>query len=997
MNSLNSKKGSQWRRWDLHIHTPETKLNDHYKNDGNVWDKYIDCLENSPVQAFGITDYFSADGYFSLREKYEKKYPETEKVFFPNIEFRLAEAISPENSNPHIHVIFDNDITVCSKDLIKRFLSELKTLIDNERGARISCDELNSKSQYEAATVYFEELKEALEKTFVETKPYLIAFPAKNNGLRSVDKESPRKVETAEKIDRGSHLFFGGSSSRDFFLQTNRYREGRSLPKPVVSESDAHSFDHLQRLEGNVSEFQPTWIKADLTFLGLKQICFEPEARVHIGLEPEVEKRKSSQATKFLAELKINQKEEYNGANGNWFKNVNIELNPELVAIIGNKGSGKSALVDIISLLGNSHQEENFSFLSNKKSNKKFRQRGYSENFTAELKWQSGSSVSKGLDEHTDEDEPEAVRYLPQNYFDKLTNEIEIEEFRGEIENVVFSHVEETDRMGMATFKDLQEFKTRQSRDETSFLKAKLRGLNIEIIDLEERKSPMHRKKLEGELKVKREELSSLESTKPAEVSKPDEESEEQKELTAQIERLVSRRNELASEEREFVDNLTQKKSQLQKLETLLQNVLSLGEHIERRKSELRTVCDELGLDIEQIVSSRVSANPVAGQIDAVKTEIQKLENDSNLNFAEVPEPEFFESLPDLRTAIKHQIVQIDDLRDKLGAPQRKYQSYLGKLAEWDTQKSEILGNADDPRPGTIKYLEKKIAYIDNELDAEIFQAYEEREKIVKGIFESKRKIMSFYSDLKSSVEGKLASARTDEFAIEIEASFVKDGFFVDDFLKLVNKAKRGCFHGTGEARNLFNGWVAEVDWNDFESIYAFFGRVTGEMSSYDGEPVLIRDQVFDIKKFYDFMFSLEYVEAKYELRLGGKNLNELSPGEKGLLLLVFYLQLDKDNIPLVIDQPEDNLDNESVFKVLAQCIRGAKKARQVVLVTHNPNLAVGADAEQIIFVKLEKEKEYKFSYETGAIEHPRIKRRIIDILEGSQPAFTKRRLKYQI
>ena len=64
------------------------------------------------------------------------------------------------------------------------------------------------------------------------------------------------------------------------------------------------------------------------------------------------------------------------------------------------------------------------------------------------------------------------------------------------------------------------------------------------------------------------------------------------------------------------------------------------------------------------------------------------------------------------------------------------------------------------------------------------------------------------------------------------------------------------------------------------------------------------------------------------------------------MLLLIFYLQLDRKSTPLVIDQPEDNLDNDSIFKVLAPCIREAKKRRQVIMVTHNPNLAVGADAE---------------------------------------------------
>ncbi|WSH29997.1 hypothetical protein U8P75_26555 (plasmid) [Rhizobium beringeri] len=162
-------------------------------------------------------------------------------------------------------------------------------------------------------------------------------------------------------------------------------------------------------------------------------------------------------------------------------------------------------------------------------------------------------------------------------------------------------------------------------------------------------------------------------------------------------------------------------------------------------------------------------------------------------------------------------------------------------------------------------------------------------------------------------------------------------------------------------------------------------------------KPDDINRQARDIKKFYDFLYSLEYFEARYELRLGGKDLNQLSPGEKGLLLLVFYLHLDTDNSPLIIDQPEDNLDNDSIFLVLAKCIREAKKTRQVVLVTHNPNLAVGADAEQIVYVQLDKVNGYKFSYDCGSIENPNTNGHIIKILEGSRPAFVQRRLKYQI
>ena len=66
-------------------------------------------------------------------------------------------------------------------------------------------------------------------------------------------------------------------------------------------------------------------------------------------------------------------------------------------------------------------------------------------------------------------------------------------------------------------------------------------------------------------------------------------------------------------------------------------------------------------------------------------------------------------------------------------------------------------------------------------------------------------------------------------------------------------------------------------------------------------------------------------------------------------------------------------------------------------MVTHNPNLAVGADAEEILYVRLDKANNYHFSYESGAIENPRINDQIVRVLEGTRPAFVQRRLRYQI
>src|SRR5690606_33157258 len=106
-----------------------------------------------------------------------------------------------------------------------------------------------------------------------------------------------------------------------------------------------------------------TWVKINPTFEGLKYLTYEPEDRIFIGSRPEVEIRVDANKTRYISKLTINQVGGYNESQGVWFKNQEVYPSKELTAIIGNKGKGKSAITDIIGLLGNSHNEQYFSFL----------------------------------------------------------------------------------------------------------------------------------------------------------------------------------------------------------------------------------------------------------------------------------------------------------------------------------------------------------------------------------------------------------------------------------------------------------------------------------------------------------------------------------------------------------------------------------------------------------------------------------------------------------
>jgi len=146
----------------------------------------------------------------------------------------------------------------------------------------------------------------------------------------------------------------------------------------------------------------------------------------------------------------------------------------------------------------------------------------------------------------------------------------------------------------------------------------------------------------------------------------------------------------------------------------------------------------------------------------------------------------------------------------------------------------------------------------------------------------------------------------------------------------------------------------------------------------------------------YDLIFGFEYLEPKYTLLFQDTHIEQLSPGQRGALLLIFYLLVDKKRNPIILDQPEENLDNETIVSLLVPVLNAAKENRQIIMVTHNPNLAVVCDAEQIIFAEFDRKAKCSIKYLSGAIEDAELNTAVVNVLEGTKPAFDNRGEKYQ-
>jgi len=224
-------------------------------------------------------------------------------------------------------------------------------------------------------------------------------------------------------------------------------------------------------------------------------------------------------------------------------------------------------------------------------------------------------------------------------------------------------------------------------------------------------------------------------------------------------------------------------------------------------------------------------------------------------------------------------------------------------------------------------------------------------------------------------------------------------------FFDIISQASAGSFNGKEQGFNRLNDEIDHVNFNDSSAILSFVNNINTLLKEdvRDNMNNQIRDVESQLKKghtkqeLYNYIYQLEYIQPSFQLMMGDKQLPALSPGERGALLLLFYLFIDMDDKPLIIDQPEENLDNESVYNYLVHFIKEAKQKRQIIIVTHNPNLAVVCDADQIIEMKINKSHKNEVSYQSGAIENTIINDRIVTILEGTYPAFNNRDCKYSI
>ncbi len=1010
-------QGSVWRKWDLHIHTPAS----FHWNDGKKFTamtaqeadesckKIIEKLNAIEPVAFSVMDYFTFDGVLKIRE-YLKRNPTTplKKTLFPGMELRIE---APTDFRLNIHVIFDESVTDQELQDFKGKLQILgnnrplsresiiqcaRTLTEDKAKEYISTGDYknNDDIAYELGCKTIRITRQSFEDavTALGQEKCLVILPYEtSNGIEKLDwKTNPH--EDRYFLSKADFFESRSQANIDLFLGRETDDNKRFLkdfintiggqPKPVLSGSDAHKIADYGVYPSN----RATWLKAEATFKGLKQVKVEPLSRCFIGEKPEKLKIISTKATKFISKIEV-KKTANSKLPEAWFDNT-VHFNPELVAIIGNKGSGKSALADILGLLGNSTLHENFSFLNGEKFKEK--QGIKAVNYQATLTWENGDTSQKTLNEVPEKSAYEKVKYIPQSYLEKLCNEIKSKEslFDKELKAVIFSHIKPEDRLAYENLDDLLKFKTEETTKEIEKYRLELREVANQVIECREKLTEDYKKSITNKLSAKQAELKAIKDAKPKDVQKPVAGSD------PEIEKSVKKLEALQKEELEVsgkititekeIQELTKKKASLEKAESQIKN---LEQETADKVSKIKEALDANGFTDVNFFTYVADLTGLKGALDKVKADL----NSKN----KLLSPDEPESLVNKKENIK---TEIASLAEKVDEPSKNYQKFLEETERWNKAVEQVQG--DENNPDTISYYNSQLSEISN-IPAKVTKLEEQRDQIVGQIYSKISGLADVYKEYYAPVQKFVESNPFggDTFKMSFDVSIVDKGF-KETFFSQINRNKVGSFYGTDNSEELIKKTLDLFSFNTAEGVKDFVGKIF-YLLEHDDRDGKAKANKFELQAkgspadLYCYIFGLEYLEPRYSLQLNGKSLEQLSPGERGTLLLIFYLMVDKDDRPLIVDQPEENLDNQTIFNVLVPCIKSAKKNRQLFLVTHNPNLAVVCDAEQIIVAKIDKANGNKVHYISGAIENAEVNKAIVDILEGTRPAFDNRDSKY--
>lgn len=978
MIPMRTSSGSVWRRWDPHFHAPGTQLNDLFTG-ADPWESFLNTIEaiTPALEVIGLTDYYNTDTYARLRKSKDEdgRLPNC-ATLFPNIEMRLGLGtaagswvnvhllVSPEDPNhlDELHRILANitfsaldDRFNCTPTDLARLGFKADPTIKDEGAAR-----RYGSTQFK---VSFDQLKGIFTEFGWARDNIIVAVAAGADGTSGMkdgaDTTLRREVEKFAKA-----IFSGNPKDRDFWLgktlAPDEFARKYSNPKPCLHGSDAHSIERVGEPDGK----RYCWIKGAPTFDALRQACIAPE-RAFVG-ETSPNGALPSQV---ISTLEI--------ASASWVATPKLSFNPGLITIIGARGSGKTALAELIvagcdavPLPLDRHRQ---SFLH--------RARDFLTDAVVNVTWASGEFDKRTIADATDDQNFQIMRvqYLSQQFVDRLCSSDGVsDELLREVERVVFDSHSVSTRDGATDFNELLDLRAARHREARSRDEVALINLSERIgEEIEKTKSIGS---LQKQISEKEQNLTRLTNERAALVKKGD----------ATTAANLTAVTTAAEKVRGYVRYFSLQEQQLLTLQDEVSDFRTnqSPENLRRLKAKFSTS------GLEDAEWDPFGTDFVGKVTDVIDERLKKARHGS-ASWKGVPLAPGVLSVPlapdadleqqtlailDAEVVRLNQIINVDKVT----------QERFGQLTAKMTAETDILTNLKERLTDAIGAGARREALV------------EDRTAAYRSVFESiiaeEQVLNDLYSPIKDRLDASAGTLNKLAFSVRRSADLKQWALAGEAFVDL---RETGPFKGKGTLLQLADehlrkaweeGSAQDVSdaMRDFRAKHDQILLASSRVA--DTDPVAHRAW---LKAFAKWLYSTEHITVRYSVDYDATDIRNLSPGTRGIVLLLLYLALDhSDDRPLIIDQPEENLDPKSIFDELVPLFAEAKLRRQVIMVTHNANLVINTDADQIIIAEAGSHipgQMPSISYISGGLDEASIRERVCAILEGGEDAFKSR------
>jgi hypothetical protein len=595
--------------------------------------------------------------------------------------------------------------------------------------------------------------------------------------------------------------------------------------------------------------------------------------------------------------------------------------------------------------------------------------------------WHGGDVTRQDLGDWEQRNAPDRrVRYLSQQFVERLCASDGVsDELLEEIDRVIYNAWPIDERQGAVDFRELLDIRLGAARDRQ---RAELEAIAELSADIIEQRVLIH------SLQGKREARRVLEQTA--------------KTVDDQINALTAHSGGVHAERHSVVSQaLSERQEALQAVDRRRTDLKALAAatataetvQFPRFVETLRTRHPQTGLTREQWANFLPS---FSGDVSAVlETAAAESEKEYQAIIGEAIEPDDGAALDGLAP---------DELAQRTVSELKAEQGRLQKLVGLDSARTARLTRLQTLASETRAKISKLGAeIIDAEgADSRAAELTEQRaaryESYFDAMLEEEQELERLYGPLRDVLERFGTSVA--KLRLSVRRRVDVDSWAAEGE-SLLDLRTTGAFHGAGEMARIARETLMEA-WETGDGRQAAQAIQRFSLQYSDSLRAQSRVPRNDEKAYREWeqrvarwLYSVDHMRLVYSLEYEGLDVQRLSPGTRGIVLLLLYLAVDESETdPLVIDQPEENLDPESVYSELVSLFRSASARRQIIMVTHNANLVVNTDVDQVLVAHAGPVAEGrlpKLTYLAGGLERPDVRKAVCDVLEGGAEAFRQR------